>query len=90
MAYAAPEILLKKKYQAPSAEVWTLGVLLSYLLTGTHPFPTVEDAVDGHFILTANCELPEGAINLMRRCLDPNPQTRATIREIKDHAWLAQ
>ncbi|KAF8625413.1 hypothetical protein AX15_005377 [Amanita polypyramis BW_CC] len=87
-AYAAPEILLKKRYRAPPAEVWTLGVLLSYLLTGTHPFPTVEDAVDGNFVLTANSELPEEATVLMRRCLDPNPETRATIREIKDHAWL--
>lgn len=87
-AYAAPEILLEKSYQAPPAEVWTLGILLSYLLTGTHPFPTVEDATKGKFSLDATEELPESAISLMQRCLDPNPQTRATIREIKDHDWL--
>lgn len=34
-AYASSEILLKKPYQAPPAEVWTIGVLLSFLLTGS-------------------------------------------------------
>eukprot|EP00914_Ancora_sagittata_P000444 GHVO01001194.1.p1 GENE.GHVO01001194.1~~GHVO01001194.1.p1 ORF type:complete len:268 (-),score=17.85 GHVO01001194.1:150-953(-) len=51
-AYAASEILQKKVYQAAPAEVWTLGVLLSYLLTGSSPFPTVKDAVAGRIILT--------------------------------------
>ena len=50
-AYAASEVLRKKPYRAPPAEIWTLGVLLSYLLTGMSPFPTERDAISGRIVL---------------------------------------
>ncbi|RDB16851.1 Serine/threonine-protein kinase pim-2 [Hypsizygus marmoreus] len=89
-AYASSEILQKKKYQAAPAEVWTLGVLLSYLLTGASPFPTVKDAINGRIVLAdiLGARLSRTAMSLMRRCLDPNPETRATIAEVKAHRWL--
>lgn len=89
-AYASPEILLKREYQAAPAEIWTLGVLLSYLLTGTSPFPTVKDAVNGRIVLAdvPGTRLSRTAMNLMRRCLDPDPRMRATIAEVKAHRWL--
>jgi PAS domain-containing serine/threonine kinase len=89
-AYASSEILLKKTYKAAPAEVWTLGVLLSYLLAGVSPFPTIRDAIEGRIFLSETLGLkpPEGAMELMRRCLDPNPDTRITIEEIKTHPWL--
>ncbi|KAJ7783177.1 kinase-like domain-containing protein [Mycena metata] len=80
-AYASSEILLKKPYQAPPAEIWTIGVLLSFLLTGSSPFPT---------IILSDCpeRLSRSSLNLMSMCLDPNPKTRATIGEVRAHAWL--
>jgi len=89
-AYASSEILLKKRYQAPPAEIWTLGVLLSYLLTGASPFPSILDAVDGtlHLAQDASNTLSEDALDLLRRCLDPNPESRITIGDVKVHAWL--
>ncbi|KAH0589419.1 hypothetical protein H2248_005176 [Termitomyces sp. 'cryptogamus'] len=92
-AYASPEILLKKQYQAPPAEIWTLGILLSFLLTGTSPFPTVKDAIHGRISLvgiTGTTHPSDVALDLMRRCLDPDPKTRATIAEVKAHRWFAQ
>ncbi|KAJ6593898.1 kinase-like domain-containing protein [Mycena capillaripes] len=88
-AYASSEILLKKPYQAPPAEVWTIGVLLSFLLTGSSPFPTVKDAIAGKIILT-DCpkQLSRSSLNLMSMCMDPNPKTRATIGEVRAHPWL--
>ncbi|KAJ7925298.1 kinase-like protein [Mycena leptocephala] len=88
-AYASSEILLKKPYQAPPAEVWTIGVLLSFLLTGSSPFPTVKDAIAGKIILT-DCpkQLSRASLDLMSMCLDPNPKTRATIGEVRAHRWL--
>ncbi|KIY46193.1 Pkinase-domain-containing protein, partial [Fistulina hepatica ATCC 64428] len=90
-AYAASEILRKKQYQAAPAEVWTLGVLLSFLLTGNSPFPTVNDAIDGRMILTdaPDLKLSRSALRLMKICLDPNPKTRATIEDIRTHPWLS-
>ncbi|KAF6760341.1 CAMK/CAMKL/PASK protein kinase [Ephemerocybe angulata] len=91
-AYASSEILLKKKYKAAPAEVWTLGVLLSYLLAGVSPFPTVRDAVEGKIFLSESlCLKPcDSAMDLIRRCLDPNPNTRICIDEIKSHPWLSE
>lgn len=89
-AYASSEILLKKDYQAAPAEIWTLGILLSYLLAGVSPFPTARDAVDGRIFLSEKVvgKIPDRAMDLMRRCLDPNPDSRADISEIKAHPWL--
>ncbi|KAJ3799173.1 kinase-like domain-containing protein [Lentinula aff. detonsa] len=87
-AYAASEILQKKVYQAAPAEVWTLGVLLSYLLTGTSPFPTVKDAIAGKIVLTDCPRVSRQALKLMHVCLDPNPKARVTIQEVKSHPWL--
>lgn len=83
---------MKKDYQATPAEIWTLGILLSYLLAGVSPFPTARDAVDGRIFLSEKVvgKIPEGARDLMQKCLDPNPDTRATISQVKDHPWLQQ
>ncbi|KAI0051909.1 kinase-like protein [Auriscalpium vulgare] len=89
-AYAASEVLLKKPYRAPPAEVWTLGVLLSYLLTGTSPFPTEQDAIAGRVVLTASAShfVSPDAEELMLRCLEPDPADRAEIAEVRGHPWL--
>jgi len=89
-AYASSEILLKKDYQAAPAEIWTLGVLLSYLLAGISPFPTLRDAIDGKIFLSecVTGKISDEAIDLMRNCLDTNPDTRATIYQVKAHPWL--
>ncbi|TFK44685.1 kinase-like domain-containing protein [Crucibulum laeve] len=91
-AYASPEILLKKKYYAPPAEIWTLGTLLSFLLTGCSPFPSLAYAVEGKLQWPngLGAVVPGGALDLMKRCLDPNPKTRATISEVRAHRWLVE
>ena len=90
--YASAEILLQQPYQAAPAEMWTLGVLLSYLLTGSPPFLTTEDAINGKIVWedTPGPKPSKAAINLMRKCLDPNPRTRATVHRVKADRWLRQ
>jgi len=83
-------VLLKQPYQAAPTEIWTLGVLMSYLLTGLSPFPTEADAISGHIVLPklALRRLGRSCLHLMRRCLEPNPHLRADIREVRGHEWL--
>jgi serine/threonine protein kinase len=88
--YAASEILLRQRYQAAPAEIWTLGVLLSYLLTGTSPFLSEKDAINGKITVANRAKLSPEAIDLMSGCLDPNVLTRPTIGEVKVHHWLTQ
>ncbi|KAA1476014.1 kinase-like protein [Dentipellis sp. KUC8613] len=89
-AYAASEVLQKKPYQAPPVEIWTLGVLLSYLLTGASPFPTERDAIAGRVVLSVSTssQIPSLATDLMLRCLEPEPEKRADIGEVRAHPWL--
>ncbi|KAF8274442.1 kinase-like domain-containing protein [Lactarius quietus] len=89
-AYAASEVLQKKPYRAPPAEIWTIGVLLSYLLTGASPFPTERDAIAGRVILASHASgyVSQSAEQLMLRCLDPDPERRADIHEVRAHRWL--
>lgn len=37
-SYMAPEIVVKREYKGPSADIWALGVLLYVILTGIFPF----------------------------------------------------
>jgi serine/threonine protein kinase len=89
-AYAASEILRKQPYQAAPAEIWTLGILLSYLLTGATPFVSEWEAMQGRIMLREGTALglSANAVSLMRRCLDPDPKTRADINEVRQHVWL--
>lgn len=90
-AYASSEILRKQPYQAAPAEIWTLGVLLSYLLTGHSPFPTEQDAVDGRMVIRergGTSKLSRAALSLMARCLERDPERRADIAEVRGHRWL--
>ncbi|EPQ57031.1 kinase-like protein, partial [Gloeophyllum trabeum ATCC 11539] len=99
-AYAASEILRRKPYQAAPAEIWTLGVLLSYLLTGNSPFPTEQDAIEGRILLNDGTKkgqasgekkklwISDGCLGLMRRCLEKDPERRATIEEVREHWWV--
>ena len=83
------EILKNLPYTAPPAEVWTLGILLSFLVTGQSPFPTPEHTTHG-----VMCEPPEKIVvppacgDLMRKCLHPDPVKRLTIQQVRDHPWL--
>jgi serine/threonine protein kinase len=91
-AYASSEVLRKQGYRAGPAEVWTLGVLLSYLLTGSSPFPTEGDAIEGKVRLKAKMErkLSSSVLGLMRMCLEPEPDRRATVEEVRNHRWLTK
>jgi serine/threonine protein kinase len=100
-AYASPEILRREEYRAAPAEVWTLGVLLSYLLTGASPFPSERDALAGRIHLkppppgaapplgAGPLGLSAPALDLMARCLVVDPDARATVGELREHPWLA-
>lgn len=89
VTFASPEILKNLPYTAPPAEVWTLGILLSFLVTGQSPFPTTEHAVHASM-----CEPHESIVvspacgDLMRKCLNPDPVRRYTIQQVREHPWL--
>ncbi|XP_078069666.1 uncharacterized protein LOC144493964 [Mustelus asterias] len=93
-AYAAPELLAHKKY-GPKVDVWSIGVSMFAMLTGTLPFTVEpfnikqlhEKMVNGE-ISSIPPEISSGAVHFMLSLLEPDPTKRPTVREAMDEKWL--
>ncbi|CAL1711086.1 unnamed protein product [Somion occarium] len=89
--YASPEMLLAKKYTGP-VDVWSLGVILYTLLTGTLPFDDDDELVMREKVITGVFEDPEWltdeARDLIKNVLVVDPTKRLTIAQILDHPWF--
>jgi serine/threonine protein kinase len=81
------EILQGKPYRARPAEVWSLGVLLCVLVTGECPFVDHDHAKEGR-MSTPKVALSRECLDLMRLCLEPNPDKRITISDVRHHPFL--
>ncbi|KAF7187403.1 putative serine/threonine-protein kinase HSL1 [Pseudocercospora fuligena] len=93
--YAAPEVVSSKQYDGHQADVWSCGVILYVMLTGTTPYNyDASGEIKGLFrdITAANYYMPEGlsheARDLIRRIFVPNPKKRITMDEVWDHPLL--
>jgi serine/threonine protein kinase len=92
-SYAAPEVLRKAPY-SKSADLWSLGVLLYLMATGTLPF--VDSSLPRllHRILEEEVVFPmrmPGMLkDLIGRLLQKRPENRIEIVDILDHPWLCE
>jgi len=97
--YTAPEILSSggKGYLGFPADVWSCGVLLYVMVTGTYPFsmtnklpkPRSEDIKNA--ILEKAVQYPKWVSkslrDLLQRLLHKNPQYRITLSQLQNHSW---
>jgi len=89
--YAAPEVVSGNYYCGTEVDIWSLGVILYALLTGSLPF----DDQNMHQLFNKIKKgkyhepsfLNKNAAKLLRRMMDINPSTRITIPEIKQNEW---
>ncbi|XP_053800455.1 MAP/microtubule affinity-regulating kinase 3 isoform X7 [Oenanthe melanoleuca] len=90
--YAAPELFQGKKYDGPEVDVWSLGVILYTLVSGSLPFDGQnlkelrERVLRGKyripFYMSTDCE------NLLKRFLVLNPTKRGTLEQIMKDRWI--
>lgn len=90
--YMAPEIVSRKEYSGPPADVWALGVLLYAMLCGGFPFKASADKElyrkiqRGHFIIPSY--VTGGARNILFRSLTVDTSKRISVTEILKDEWL--
>lgn len=90
--YAAPEMILGKRYEGPEVDIWSLGVILFALLCGHLPFD--DDDVKELYkkISSATYATPthlsDEVKQLISRMICVHPKKRATLEEIKMHRWV--
>jgi len=95
MPYIAPEILLKSKYAAEPADIWSCGVVLVAMLRGElawdRPTPDQHE-----YLLWKELQYEKSRIwkkidnlvlSLLRKVLLPHPSRRYTLSQIKNHLW---
>ncbi|KIK94821.1 hypothetical protein PAXRUDRAFT_33317 [Paxillus rubicundulus Ve08.2h10] len=90
--YAAPEVLQGKRYLGPEVDVWSMGVILFCLLTGTLPFDDDDEAIMKKMVVRGEYEDPEwlsqDARDLIRNILQSEPSKRLTISQILASPWF--
>ena len=93
--YQAPEIVRNQKYFGKPADVWSCGVILSFMLSGWLPFQDhAGDAATKRRIMARpkpeyvlHDDVSPLARDLISRCLDPDPDSRITSEQIVSHEW---
>ncbi|XP_068084955.1 maternal embryonic leucine zipper kinase [Anabrus simplex] len=90
--YAAPELILGKKYLGSEVDIWSMGVLLYALLCGFLPFD--DDNIESLYkkILSGRYDEPiwlsAESKRLIRCMLQVDPKRRITIDKLLCHPWL--
>jgi len=87
-AYAAPEMILGKKYSGPEVDIWSLGVVLYSMITGVFPFENVGDIIRGAYKDPKDTS-PE-CCDLLKKMLEVDIEKRATLDQILNHPWCKE
>eukprot|EP00639_Heterosigma_akashiwo_P018766 CAMPEP_0206400714 /NCGR_PEP_ID=MMETSP0294-20121207/25736_1 /ASSEMBLY_ACC=CAM_ASM_000327 /TAXON_ID=39354 /ORGANISM="Heterosigma akashiwo, Strain CCMP2393" /LENGTH=321 /DNA_ID=CAMNT_0053857071 /DNA_START=36 /DNA_END=1001 /DNA_ORIENTATION=- len=99
--YMAPEIVGGRPYRGSSCDIWSLGVVCFIFLTGHPPFES-SSGHDWYFQaisrkrfdrfwaahLRSSPVLSEAAMDFLSSILQACPSDRASISEMREHAWL--
>ncbi|KAL5033549.1 hypothetical protein BDV3_000521 [Batrachochytrium dendrobatidis] len=92
--YAAPEIYDNKPYHGPEVDIWSLGVCLYGMITGSLPFDGPTFRLLASRVRAGKITFPnyvsESAENLITSMLTVIPRKRATLEHVLQHPWVNQ
>ncbi|XP_077891761.1 sperm motility kinase 2B-like [Ictidomys tridecemlineatus] len=94
LSYFAPEIILRQAYEGPPVDIWSLGVILHYMLTRRYPFGGNTSKEMLSQIKQATYRDPPyvslAARMLIHQMLTLDPQKRPTAKQILQHPWMTK
>jgi serine/threonine protein kinase len=92
-AYAPPEMIKGQPYTT-AADIWSSGVLLYAMCAGVLPYDDASPERLLQKIAYTDIVYPElmspPLVDLLRKMLSKNPDTRIRIDKIKEHPWFSQ
>ncbi len=90
--YAAPEVFRGQKYFGPEIDLWSMGIILYALVTGSLPFNSENIYHLKQLVLSGKYAMP---INVSSECQDiisklivVNVEDRYTLEQVKQHQWF--
>ena len=90
-SYAAPEIISCQYYDGFKTDIWCCGIILYAMLCGFLPFEGDDNSILFRNILECDPEMPDwlsiSSRDLIIKILNPEPDERITLDEIKRHKF---
>ena len=90
--YMAPEILRGNGYKGFPVDIWSAGVALYIMLSGTLPFNKDKEHDLEYSILNNNIkeikDISDEGNHLLKNILEKDPNKRYTCNQILEHPWL--
>ncbi|OBZ84426.1 Calcium/calmodulin-dependent protein kinase kinase 2 [Choanephora cucurbitarum] len=93
-AFMAPELCVAKhgEVSGKAADIWSMGVTLYCMIFGKTPFNSTNILELYEMINEASIEyndtIDDDLLDLFHKILDRNPDTRITMKELREHPWI--
>ena len=95
LSYVAPEVLLRTPYNK-EIDMWSMGIILFQMLSGKLPFVGNKEEIIAKKIVFEPVDFDEDnweirsrkVIDLIKKCLEKEPEDRIKIDEFLNHPWF--